>query len=86
VSTRPLRVGLIGYGLAGSAFHAPLVEAVPGLALATVVTSNPERAEQARGSHPGVEVLPDAGALFARADSHDLGWSPRRTASTCRSG
>ena len=36
----PLRVGLIGYGLAGSAFHAPLVEAVPGLALASIVTSN----------------------------------------------
>jgi scyllo-inositol 2-dehydrogenase (NADP+) len=45
---------------------------VPGLALASVVTSNPERAEQARAAHPGVEVLPDAAALFARADSHDL--------------
>ncbi|HEX5896670.1 MAG TPA: Gfo/Idh/MocA family oxidoreductase [Thermoleophilaceae bacterium] len=63
---------MIGYGLAGSAFHAPLVEAVPGLSLASIVTSNPERAEQARAAHPGVEVLPDAGALFARADSHDL--------------
>jgi predicted dehydrogenase len=68
----PLRVGLIGYGLAGSAFHAPLVEAVPGLSLASVVTSNPQRAEQARRAHPDVRVLPDAGALFARADSHDL--------------
>jgi scyllo-inositol 2-dehydrogenase (NADP+) len=68
----PLRVGLIGYGLAGSAFHAPLVEAVPGLALASVVTSNPERADQVRRRYPDVEVLPDAGALFARADSHDL--------------
>src|SRR5215218_2301442 len=47
----PLRVGLIGYGLAGSAFHAPLVEAVPGLALASVVTSNPERGADARSAH-----------------------------------
>ncbi len=68
----PLRVGLIGYGLAGSAFHAPLVEAVPGLALASVVTSNPERAEQARAAHPGARVLPDAEALFGAAASHDL--------------
>jgi predicted dehydrogenase len=45
---------------------------VPGLALASVVTSNPERADQARAAHPGVEVLPDAGALFERAGSHDL--------------
>lgn len=68
----PLRVGLIGYGLAGSAFHAPLVEAVPGLSLASVVTSNPERAEQVREAHPGAEVLPDADALFAAGGSHDL--------------
>jgi predicted dehydrogenase len=45
---------------------------VPGLALASVVTSNPERAAQARAAHPGVEVLPDASNLFAAADSHDL--------------
>lgn len=37
-----------------------------------MVTSNPERAEQARAAHPGVEVLPDADALFARAGSHHL--------------
>jgi predicted dehydrogenase len=45
---------------------------VSGLSLASVVTSNPERAEQARAAHPSVEVLPDADALFAAADSHDL--------------
>ncbi len=67
-----LRVGLIGYGLAGSAFHAPLVEAVPGLELASVVTSNPERAAQVRSAHPGAEVLPSADALFEAAGAHDL--------------
>ena len=45
---------------------------MPGLSLASVVTSNPERAEQARTAHPGVEVLPDADALFGAAGSHDL--------------
>lgn len=45
---------------------------MPGLSLASVVTSNPERAEQARGAHPGVEVLPDPDALFGAAGSHDL--------------
>ena len=43
-----------------------------GLTLASVVTSNPARAEQARRAHPGVEVLPDADALFEAAGSHDL--------------
>jgi scyllo-inositol 2-dehydrogenase (NADP+) len=81
VSTGTLRVGLIGYGLAGSAFHAPLVEAVPGLALTSVVTSNPERAEQARAAHPGAEVLPSADALFQAAGEHDvvIVASPNRT-------
>ncbi len=45
---------------------------MPGLALASIVTSNPERADSAQRAHPGVAVLPDADTLFARADSHDL--------------
>jgi len=67
-----LRVGLIGYGLAGRSFHAPLIAATPGLELASVVTGDPERAANARREHPGVRVEPDAGALFGRADEHDL--------------
>lgn len=35
----PIRVGLVGYGLAGAAFHAPLIRATPGLDLAAIVTS-----------------------------------------------
>jgi len=36
-----LRVALVGYGLAGRVFHAPLVRATPGLALHAVVSSDP---------------------------------------------
>ncbi|MFG3285799.1 Gfo/Idh/MocA family oxidoreductase [Streptomyces sp. NPDC048111] len=50
-STDGLRVGLVGYGLAGSVFHAPLIAATEGLVLDTVVTSNPERRAQARAEH-----------------------------------
>jgi predicted dehydrogenase len=45
---------------------------VPGLELASVVTSNEERAEQVRSRHPDATVLPSPDALFAAADSHDL--------------
>jgi predicted dehydrogenase len=68
----PLRVGLIGFGLAGSTFHAPLIAAVPELRLASIVTANPERAERARLALPAARILPDADALFAAADEHDL--------------
>ncbi|MFF8971506.1 Gfo/Idh/MocA family oxidoreductase [Streptomyces sp. NPDC014995] len=68
----PLRVGLIGYGLAGSVFHAPLIAATEGLALDTVVTSNPERQEQARAEFPDVRVGATPDELLARAGDLDL--------------
>ena len=67
-----LRAGLIGYGLAGRSFHAPLIAATPGLELTSVVTGDPDRADHARRSHPGVRVEPDADGVFARAGEHDL--------------
>ena len=36
-----LKGAIVGYGLAGSVFHAPLISSTPGLAVATVVTGNP---------------------------------------------
>lgn len=68
----PLRVALAGYGLAGSVFHAPLIAATDGLELRTVVTSNPERAEQVRAQHPGAQVADRAEAVFEAAGEHDL--------------
>ncbi|MFG3045339.1 Gfo/Idh/MocA family oxidoreductase [Streptomyces sp. NPDC090119] len=68
----PLRVGLIGYGLAGSVFHAPLIAATDGLVLDTVVTSNPERQEQARAEFPDVRVAATPEELLERAGELDL--------------
>ena len=76
-----IRVGLIGYGLAGSAFHAPLISTTPGMRLAMVVTSNPERAQQARDAHPGVVIVEAAERMWERAAELDLVVvaSPNRT-------
>src|SRR3954452_13851845 len=52
-----MRVAIIGYGLAGSVFHAPLVAATEGLEVATIVTSNPERQDQARRDHPEARIV-----------------------------
>lgn len=54
-----MRVSIIGYGLAGSVFHAPLAAATDGLEVATIVTGNPERARQAAADHPGARVVAD---------------------------
>jgi predicted dehydrogenase len=77
----PLRVGLVGYGLAGSVFHAPLIAATEGLTLDTVVTSNPERQKQALAEFPDVRVAATSEELFGRAAELDLVVvaSPNRT-------
>jgi predicted dehydrogenase len=62
---RTLRVGIAGYGLAGSVFHAPLVATTPGMQLVGIVTRDPARAKQADADHPGVTVVPDIDALLA---------------------
>jgi scyllo-inositol 2-dehydrogenase (NADP+) len=45
---------------------------VPGLALASVVTSDPERAADVRGKYPGASVLASAEELLGDAGGHDL--------------
>jgi scyllo-inositol 2-dehydrogenase (NADP+) len=76
-----VRIGLIGYGLAGASFHAPIIQAVPGLRLAAVVTSDPGRAAAVADRHGAVVVLPDADALWRRAEALDavVIASPNRT-------
>jgi len=49
----PIRAGLIGYGYAGKTFHAPLLRAVPGIDLAIIGSSNPDRV---LADIPGVTV------------------------------
>jgi predicted dehydrogenase len=67
-----LRGAVIGYGLAGSVFHAPLIAATPGLTVSTVVTGNPQRQAEARRAHPDSEVFSDAAEVFERASEHDF--------------
>ena len=52
-----MRVAIIGYGLSGRFFHAPLIAATEGLEVAGVVTSNPARRHEVRAEHPGAEVV-----------------------------
>ena len=63
----PLRVALVGYGLGGSVFHAPLVAATPGLRLDAIVTGDPDRARRAAERYPEAHVVPSADALDTAA-------------------
>lgn len=70
--TTPLRVAVIGYGLAGVVFHAPLVAATPGMRVAAIVTSDPARQARARQDFPEANIYDTADALFAHASDLDL--------------
>ena len=76
-----VRVGLIGYGLAGAVFHAPLISATPGLRLSAIVTSSDTRRAQAARDHPEARLVFDSDALWRIASELDLVVlaSPNRT-------
>lgn len=57
-----LRIGIIGFGLAGRVFHAPLISSVPGLELAAVV----ERSSGlAAARYPGITTYRSLDAMLA---------------------
>ena len=56
-----IRVGLVGFGLAGKVFHAPLVSAVEGLELAAVVERKSRIAEAA---YPGITTYPSLESML----------------------
>jgi predicted dehydrogenase len=56
-----ISVGLIGYGMAGRTFHAPVMQSVPDLRLKKVVERH---TNEARQRYPWVEVVPDVAALL----------------------
>lgn len=57
---------VVGYGLAGRVFHAPLISATAGLSLDGIVTSNAERTIQARERYPQAEVFASLDDALAR--------------------
>jgi scyllo-inositol 2-dehydrogenase (NADP+) len=55
-------VGLIGYGLAGRSFHAPVISAVPGLRLAAILERT---GNDAAGKYPDVRIVRTLDELLA---------------------
>lgn len=72
MSRADVRVALIGYGLGGASFHAPLIASTPGMRLATIVTRNPERRAQAAREHPQASIVDSVQAIWDRTQDHDV--------------
>jgi scyllo-inositol 2-dehydrogenase (NADP+) len=63
-----LRAGIAGYGLAGEVFHAPLIDAVDGIDVAGIVTTNAERQARVSSAYPDARVVPDVDELWDGID------------------
>ena len=61
--SEPVRIGLVGYGLGGRVFHAPLIDSADNAVLAGVVTSDDGRRAQLAEAHPGVPAVGSLGEL-----------------------
>jgi scyllo-inositol 2-dehydrogenase (NADP+) len=62
------RVGVVGFGMGGSLFHAPFIDATPDLDLVAVVTTDARRQAAVRERHPGAEIVASVDQLLARPD------------------
>ncbi|HST09294.1 MAG TPA: oxidoreductase [Terriglobales bacterium] len=59
--TNPINVGLVGFGLAGQVFHAPLIHANPNLRLTHILE---RRGNEAQNKYPQAKIVRDLDSLL----------------------
>src|SRR3954454_3641294 len=74
-----LRTGVIGYGIAGRVFHAPLISSTPGLELTAIVTTDTDRRARASAAYPDAELLDTADDLYASGIDLVVVGTPNKT-------
>lgn len=72
MDARRLRVAIIGFGLSGRVFHAPLISAIEGFEISAIVTADPARQDAARAAYPSAALFPTADDLFEHIAGIDL--------------
>jgi scyllo-inositol 2-dehydrogenase (NADP+) len=68
----PIRTAVVGFGISGKVFHAPLIAADPGYSLDVIVTADPVRAAEAARLYPDARIIQTPETLFALAGDLDL--------------
>jgi predicted dehydrogenase len=71
-ASRTIRTAVVGYGLSGSVFHAPLIGTDRRYSLDFIATSNVERQKAATARYPGMRTVHDGEAVLAHAADLDL--------------
>jgi predicted dehydrogenase len=65
--TNPINVGLVGFGLAGRVFHAPLIHANPNLRLTHILE---RRSDEAQKRYPEAKIVRDLQSLLRESSVH----------------
>ncbi len=65
--TTPINVGLVGFGLAGQVFHAPLIHANPNLRLTHILE---RRSHEAQKRYPEAKIVRDLESLLRESSVH----------------
>lgn len=68
----PVRTAVVGFGISGKVFHAPLVAADADYSLDVIVTADPARAAEAARLYPHARIVPTPEEVFALAGDLDL--------------
>ncbi len=67
-----IRAAVVGYGLAASELHCPLIASTAGMVVSAVVTGNRQRAEAVNERYPDALVVPSVDELWSAVDDLDL--------------
>lgn len=65
---KTINVGLIGFGMAGQVFHAPVITAVDGLRLHSVSARKPEQQDILRTRYPQARIVEHADEILGDAE------------------
>lgn len=68
----PIRTALVGFGIAGQVFHAPLLAHNAHFQLEVIVTRDAARIQAAQQRYPQARILADWASLLQQIDSGDL--------------
>jgi predicted dehydrogenase len=63
-----IKVGLIGFGVGGQIFHAPVITSVPGLKLTKIRACRPEQVSVAKMKYPQAEIVSTSEEIFNDPD------------------
>ncbi|MBX9686172.1 MAG: Gfo/Idh/MocA family oxidoreductase [Candidatus Obscuribacterales bacterium] len=68
----PLNVAIVGYGLAGATFHAPLIKSTEGLKVSAIVSRSAEKQAQAKKDFDDLRIFASFEDLLQSASDFDL--------------